>query len=156
MRTGINDMETVMSGPSVAAPAGTRPTAGIVSTRSPHGISETVSMLNDEIAAAGAKVFAVVDHSGEAARVGLSLRDTKLVIFGNPRGGTPVMVAEPLAAIDLPLKLLVWQDDEGAVWMSHIDPQWLAERHGLAADVAAALAAPGALAGQVAGHAGEK
>jgi uncharacterized protein (DUF302 family) len=149
-------MESVMSGPSVAAPAGTHPIVGLVNTPSPNGVSETVSMLTDEIAAAGAKVFAVVDHSGEAARVGLPLRDTKLVIFGNPQGGTPVMVAAPLAAIDLPLKLLVWEDDEGAVWMSHIDPQWLAERHGLAADVAAPLAAPGALAGRVAAHAGEK
>jgi uncharacterized protein (DUF302 family) len=145
-----------MSGPSVAAPAGTRPIAGIVNTRSPHGVSATVSILTDEIAAAGATMFAVVDHSGEAARAGLSLRDTELLIFGNPRGGTAAMVAAPLAAIDLPLKLLVWEDDEGAVWMSHVDPQWLAERYGLAADVAAPLAAAGALAGRVAAHAGEK
>ena len=144
-----------MSGPSVAAPAGTRPIAGIVNTRSPHGVSATVSILTDEIAAAGATMFAVVDHSGEAARAGLSLRDTELLIFGNPRGGTAAMVAAPLAAIDLPLKLLVWEDDEG-VWMSHVDPQWLAERYGLAADVAAPLAAAGALAGRVAAHAGEK
>ena len=145
-----------MSGPSVTGPAGTRPTAGIVSTRSPHNVSETVSVLSVEIAGAGATMFAVIDHSGEAARVGLSLRDTKLLIFGNPRGGTAAMVSAPLAAIDLPLKLLVWEDDEGAVWMSHVDPQWLAERYGLAADVAAPLAAAGALAGRVAAHAGEK
>jgi uncharacterized protein (DUF302 family) len=149
-------METVMSGPSEAAPTGTGPIAGIVNTRSPRGVSETVSILTEEIAAAGANVFALVDHTGEAARAGLSLRDTKLLIFGNPRGGTAAMVAAPLAAIDLPLKLLVWEDDEGAVWMSHIDPQWLAERYGLAADVAAPLAAAGALAGRVAAHAGEK
>lgn len=152
----INDMETGMSGPSVAAPAGTRPTAGIVNTRSLHGVSETVSILTDEISAAGAKVFAVVDHSGEAARAGLSLRDTKLLIFGNPRGGTAVMVAAPLAAIDLPLKLLVWEDDEGAVWMSHIDPRWLADRYGLAADATAPLAVAGALAARAAAHTGEK
>jgi uncharacterized protein (DUF302 family) len=145
-----------MSGPSVAAPAGTHPIAGIVNTRSPHGVSETVSILTGEIAAAGATVFATVDHSGEAARAGLSLRDTKLLIFGNPKGGTAAMVAAPLAAIDLPLKLLVWQDDEGAVWMSHIDPQWLAERYSLPADAAAPLAAAGALAGRVAAHSGEK
>ncbi|MDR3032050.1 MAG: DUF302 domain-containing protein [Kitasatospora sp.] len=156
MRAGINDMETVMSGPSVAAPAGTGSIAGIVNTPSPHGVSETVSVLTEEIAAAGAKVFAVVDHSGEAARVELSLRETKLVIFGNPKGGTGVMAVAPLAAIDLPLKLLVWEDDEGAVWMSHLDPQWLAERYGLAADMTAPLAAPGALAGRAAAHADEK
>jgi uncharacterized protein (DUF302 family) len=154
-------METVMSGPSVSGPsvsgpAGTHPTAGILSTRSPHNVSETVSVLSAEIAVAGATMFAVVDHSGEAARAGLSLRDTKLLIFGSPKGGTAAMVSAPLAAIDLPLKLLVWQDDEGAVWMSHIDPQWLAERYGLAADVAAPLAAPGALAGRVAAQTGEK
>jgi uncharacterized protein (DUF302 family) len=145
-----------MSGPSAATPAGTRPIAGILSTRSPHGVSETVSILTDEIAAAGATMFAVVDHSGEAARAGLSLRDTKLLIFGNPKGGTAAMVAAPLAAIDLPLKLLVWEDEEGAVWMSHIDPQWLAERYGLATDVTGPLAAAGALAGRVAAHTGEK
>jgi uncharacterized protein (DUF302 family) len=145
-----------MSGPSAATPAGTRPIAGIVNARSPHGVSDTVSVLTDEIAAAGATLFAVVDHSGEAARAGLSLRDTKLLIFGNPKGGTAAMVAAPLAAIDLPLKLLIWEDDEGAVWMSHIDPQWLAERYGLAADVAGPLAAAGALAGRVAAHTGEK
>lgn len=145
-----------MSGPSMAAPAGTRPIAGIVNTRSAHGVSDTVSVLTEEIAAAGATMFALVDHSGEAARAGLSLRDTKLLIFGNPRGGTAAMVAAPLTAIDLPLKLLVWQDDEGAVWMSHIDPGWLAERYGLPADVTGPLAAAGALAGRVAAHAGEK
>ena len=145
-----------MSGPSVAGPAGTHPTAGIVNTRSPHNVSETVSILSIEIAGAGATMFAVVDHSGEAARVGLSLRDTKLLIFGNPKGGTAAMASAPLVAIDLPLKLLVWEDDEGAVWMSHIDPQWLAERYGLTADVVAPLAAAGALAGRVAARTGEK
>ena len=118
-----------MSGPSVAAPAGTRPIAGIVSTRSPHGVSETVSILTDEIAAAGATMFAVVDHSGEAARAGLSLRDTKLLIFGNPRGGTAVMVAAPLAAIDLPLKLLVAQDPGNQTWISYNSPTYLEKRH---------------------------
>lgn len=135
-----------------AGPAGAPPTAGIMHTRSPHTVSETVGLLTDAIAAAGAKLFDVVDHSGEAARVGLSLRDTKLLIFGNPAGGTPAMVAAPLAAIDLPLKLLVWQDDGGAVWMSHVDPQWLAGRHGLAADLAAPLGAAAKLAARVAAH----
>ena len=77
--------------------------------------------------------------------------------FGSPTCGTPAAAAAaPLAAIDLPFKLLVWEDDEGAVWMSHIDPQWLAERYGLAAEDAAPLAAAGALAGRVAAHTGEK
>ncbi len=142
-----------MSGPPVTAPAGARPTAGIVHTRSPRNVAETVGLLTEAIGAAGATLFAVVNHSGEAARVGLSLRDTKLLIFGHPKGGTPAMVAAPLAAIDLPLKLLVWQDDGDAVWMSHIDPRWLADRHGLTADQTAPLAAAGALAGRVAAQA---
>ena len=141
-------------GASSAGPAGAPATDGIVHTRSPHTVSETVGLLTGEIGAAGAKLFTVVDHSGEAARAGLSLRDTKLLIFGNPAGGTPVMVAAPLAAIDLPVKLLVWQDDGGAVWMSYLDPQWLAGRHGLAADLAAPLAAPGRLAARVAAQDG--
>jgi uncharacterized protein (DUF302 family) len=150
--------EEVMSGPSAGAPAerttgapaGAQPTAGIAHTRSPHAVGETVNLLTEAIHAAGATLFAVVDHSGEAERAGLSLRDTKLLIFGNPVGGTPAMVAAPLAAIDLPLKLLVWQDDEGAVWISHTDPHWLAERHGLTPGQAAPLAAAGMLAGKVA------
>ena len=137
-----------------AGPAGAPPTDGILHTRSPHTVSETVGLLTDAIAAAGAKLFDVIDHSGEAARVGLSLRDTKLLIFGNPAGGTPAMVAAPLAALDLPLKLLVWQDDGGAVWMSHLDPQWLAARHGLAPDLAGPLGAAGKLAARVAAHDG--
>ena len=141
-----------MNGPGGDGPAGAQPTPGIVHTRSPHPVGATVDLLTEGIGAAGAKLFAVVDHSGEAARVGLTLRDTKLLIFGNPVGGTPAMAASPLAAIDLPLKLLVWQDDDGVVWMSHIDPQWLAGRHGLAAELAAPLAAAGVLAGKVAAH----
>ncbi len=143
-----------MGAPSAAAPAGTHPTPGLVHTPSPHPVSETVNLLTDEIASAGAKLFAVIDHSGEAARAGLSLRDTKLLIFGNPVGGTPAMAAAPLAAIDLPLKVLVWQDDDGAVWMSHVNPQWLADRHGLTADLARPLAAAGALARRVAARDG--
>jgi uncharacterized protein (DUF302 family) len=141
-----------MEGPAGGTPAGAQPTAGVLHTRSPHAVGQTVDLLTDAIGAAGAKLFTVVDHSGEAARAGLTLRDTKLLIFGNPVGGTPAMVASPLTAIDLPLKLLVWQDDEGAVWMSHLDPQWLADRHGLAAELAAPLGAAGALAGRVAAH----
>jgi uncharacterized protein (DUF302 family) len=153
MPSPIDHQET---GPSVAEPERARPTAGIVHTRSPYDVGETVGRLTDAISAAGAKLFDLVDHSGEAANAGLSLRDTKLLIFGNPRGGTPVMVTAPLAAIDLPMKLLVWQDDGGVVWMSHLDRDWLAERHGLTGDLAAPLAAPAALANRVATAAGGK
>ena len=91
-----------------------------------------------------------MDHSGEAQQAGLSLRDTKLLIFGNPLGGTPAMEASALAALDLPLKVLVWADDEGAVWMSYLDSAWLAERHGLAPRLAAPLSATDGLTDQVA------
>ena len=131
-------------------PAGTRPTAGIVHKRSPFQVDETVGRLTGAIQAAGAKLFALVDHSGEAQQAGLSLRDTKLLIFGNPLGGTPAMEASALAALDLPLKVLVWADDEGAVWMSYLDSAWLAERHGLAPRLAAPLSATGRLTDQVA------
>jgi uncharacterized protein (DUF302 family) len=113
-------------------------------------VAPTVARLTEAIGAAGAKLFTIVDHSEEAHGAGLALRDTKLIIFGSPVAGTPAMVASPLAAIDLPVKILVWQDDDGAVWMSHIDPAWLAARHGLTAEQAAPLAAPAKLAGQIA------
>jgi uncharacterized protein (DUF302 family) len=143
-----------MSEPSAEEPAGVPPVDGLVHTRSSHTVDETTGRLTQAISAAGATLFAVVDHSGEAERAGLSLRDTKLIIFGNPRGGTPAMVAAPAIAIDLPLKLLVWQDDNGAVWISHIDPDWLAARYGLIAGLTAPLAAAGGLAVKVAGAGG--
>jgi uncharacterized protein (DUF302 family) len=123
---------------------------GIVSKHSPFGVAETVSRLTDAIEAAGAKVFAVIDQSGEAEQVGLSLRDTKLVIFGSPAGGTPVMVAAPLAAMDLPLKVLVFADDADRVWMSYLDRSWLATRYQLSSQLSAPLAAPAVLVAKVA------
>jgi uncharacterized protein (DUF302 family) len=123
---------------------------GIVSKPSPFSVAETVSRLTEVIAAAGAKVFAVIDQSAEARAVGQSLRETTLVIFGNPAGGTPVMAAAPLAAMDLPLKVLVFADDDGAVWMSYLDRAWLADRYQLAPDLAAPLAAPAVLVAKTA------
>ncbi len=76
-------------------------------------------------------MFALVDHSGEAEKVGMHMRPTKLLIFGNPKGGTPLMLAAPSIAIDLPLKILVWEDDQGKVWVSYNSPEYLAERHSL-------------------------
>jgi uncharacterized protein (DUF302 family) len=113
-------------------------------------VEDTVERLAEAIRAAGAKLFAVADHSEEAEKAGLSLRPTKLLIFGNPVGGTPAMVAAPLTAMDLPLKVLVWQDDAGVVWLSHLDAAWLAGRHGLTAELAAPLAAAGKLAAKAA------
>jgi len=112
---------------------------GILTKDSPRTVPETVERLVGIAEARGMKVFVVVDHSGEAERVGLALRDTKLVIFGNPKGGTPAMVAAPLAALDLPLKVLVW-DDGGRTKVSYTAPEALAARYGLSDERAAPLA----------------
>lgn len=127
------------------APVGIPTPSGMVHHRSPLSVDDTVQRLTASIERAGAKVFAVIDHSGEAERVGLALRDTRLVIFGNPAGGTPVMQVAPLAAIDLPLKVLVWADDSGVVWMTHLSGSWLADRHGIPPEVAQPLSAADAL-----------
>jgi uncharacterized protein (DUF302 family) len=113
--------------------------AGIVTKLSPRPVSETVTRLTDMVTARGMKVFAVIDQAAEARSAGLELRDTTLVIFGNPAGGTPVMAAEPLAALDLPLKVLVW-DDAGQAKVSYYAPATLASRHRLSAALAAKLA----------------
>ena len=105
---------------------------------SPRPVSGTVDRLRSIVAARGLTVFAVIDHSGAARSVDLSLRETKLVIFGSPLSGTPVMVVSPLAALDLPLKVLVW-DDDGQTKVSYTSPQALAARHCLRADLAANL-----------------
>ena len=140
----------MVSGPVDPVPVGVRPTDGIVHKRSRLPIGETVDHLVDVIREAGATLFAVVDHSGEAARVRLSLRDTKLVIFGNPIGGTPVMAASPLSAIDLPLKILVWAADDGVVWMSYLAADWLADRHDIPTELVAPLSAVNVLTDKVA------
>jgi uncharacterized protein (DUF302 family) len=117
---------------------------GIVTKLSPMSVSETVARLTDLVAAGGLKLFAIIDHSGEAQASGLELRDTKLVIFGSPQAGTPVMEAAPLAALDLPLKVLVW-DDQRQTKLSYTAPAALAARHGLSDDLAGRLAGIDAL-----------
>jgi uncharacterized protein (DUF302 family) len=106
---------------------------------SPWSVADTVSRLSAVLAARAMKVFAVIDHSGEADNVGLALRDTKLVVFGSPEAGTPLMVAAPLAALDLPLKVLVWADGNQTK-ISYIAPAALAARYKLSEDLAARLA----------------
>jgi uncharacterized protein (DUF302 family) len=113
--------------------------AGIVTRHSPRSVTATVARLTDLVTAKGAKVFAVIDQAEQARQAGLDLRETVLVIFGNPAAGTPVMVAEPLAALDLPLKILVW-DDAGETMVSYYAAATLAVRHGLNADLEAKLA----------------
>jgi uncharacterized protein (DUF302 family) len=128
-----------MSESSAAVPAGVTPADGIAHTQSLLSVEETVARLIEAIEVAGAKLFTVVDHSGEAASAGLALRDTKLIIFGSPVAGTPVMVASPLAAIDLPLKVLVWADGEHTK-VSYVSPSALAARYHLSPELAANLA----------------
>jgi uncharacterized protein (DUF302 family) len=96
-------------------------------------------------------LFALVDHGGEAEKVGLKMPPTKLLIFGNPKAGTPLMLAAPSAAIDLPLKVLVWQDGEGKVWVSYNSPEYLRERHGFPSELLQNIAAVETLAAAAAG-----
>ena len=111
---------------------------------SPRPVEETVARLAGILEAKGVKLFAVIDHSGEAAAAGLELRNTKVVIFGNPAAGTPVMREAPLAALDLPLKVLVW-DDDGETKVTYAPPAELAARYGLDDELAGRLAAIDAL-----------
>lgn len=104
---------------------------GIVNKPSNHSVDETLRKLQDLLETKGIAIFALVDHSGEAKKVGMQMPNTKLLIFGNPKGGTPLMLATPSIAIDLPLKILIWEDEQGQSWVSYNDPQYLAERHGL-------------------------
>ena len=116
----------------------------IVTKLSRRSVADTVSALTGMISAKGMKIFAVVDQAAEARQVGLSLRETTLVVFGAPAAGTPVMAAAPLAALDLPLKVMVW-DDDGLTKVSYYSPAALAARHHLPADLAGNLAGVNAL-----------
>jgi uncharacterized protein (DUF302 family) len=111
------------------------PDAGILTLESRHSVENTVLKLAELLRVKGVKVFAVVDHSGEAEKAGLVMPATRLVIFGNPKGGTPIMVAAPSAAIDLPLKILVAEDGAGKVWISYNSPGYLQRRHGFPEDL---------------------
>jgi uncharacterized protein (DUF302 family) len=113
---------------------------GIVSLTSKHSVSETVERLKEALRDKGIALFAVIDHSGEAEAVGITMRDTKLLIFGSPRAGTPVMLVAPTSAIDLPLKALVWEDAQRQVYLSYNDLSYIAERHAIPANLLANLA----------------
>jgi uncharacterized protein (DUF302 family) len=104
---------------------------GIVKIPSHHSVDETVDKLKAILQSKGVTLFALVDHSGEAEKVGMKMPPTKLLIFGNPKGGTPLMLASPSVAIDLPLKILVAEDSQGKVWISYNSAEYLKERHGL-------------------------
>jgi uncharacterized protein (DUF302 family)/uncharacterized membrane protein YidH (DUF202 family) len=119
---------------------------GIINKASNRSVDQTVDKLKGILQAKGVTLFAVVDHSGEAEKVGIKMRPTKLLIFGNPKGGTPIMLAAPSAAIDLPLKILVWEDGEGKVWASYNSPAYLQQRHGIPQDLLPNIAVVDALA----------
>lgn len=114
---------------------------GLTTLRSSFGPKDTMSRLEASVEAKGMTVFARIDHAAGAAEVGLSLRPTELLVFGSPKGGTPLMQLIQTIGIDLPLKALVWQDAAGDTWLSYDDPRWLAKRHGLGREAEAALSA---------------
>jgi uncharacterized protein (DUF302 family) len=119
---------------------------GIVDILSRRPVDETVARLRGILEAKGITLFALVNHSGEAAKVDMKMRPTKLLIFGSPKAGTPVMLAAPSIALDLPLKILVWQDDQEKVWISYNSVEYLRERHNVPANLLPNLAAVEAIA----------
>ena len=118
---------------------------GIIRRPSTRTVPETLDRLEAVLKTQGITVFARVDHSGEAARVGLTMPPTQVLVFGNPKAGTPVMLAAPTSAIDLPLKALAWQDAAGKVWLGYTDPAYFARRYGLTEAQVAPLASIGQL-----------
>jgi uncharacterized protein (DUF302 family) len=118
---------------------------GITRIGSPHSVPQTLERLESLLRERGITIFARIDFSGDAARAGLTMRPEQMLIFGNPKAGTPVMLAAPTAAIDLPLKALAWQDGEGKVWLSYNDPVYLKQRFGLADEQIKTIAGTGSL-----------
>lgn len=114
-----------------------------------QSVNDTVEKLEQILQAKGVKLFALIDHSGEAEKAGLQMRSTKLLIFGNPKAGTPLMIASPSIAIDLPIKILVWEDGDGKVWISYNAPAYLQARHGLPPELVPNIAVVEALAASV-------
>jgi uncharacterized protein (DUF302 family) len=124
--------------------------SGVVTIPTQHSVDEAVRRLEQMLADRDIQLFALVDHSGEAEKAGLQMPPTKLVIFGSPKAGTPLMLATPSIAIDLPLKLLIWEDKSGSVWISYNAPAYLMARHGLPQDLLANIAVIEKLAAAVA------
>ena len=114
--------------------------SGLIEMLSNHSVVETVEKLKRILQDKGVTLFALVDHSGEAAKVGMKMRPTKLLIFGNPKAGTPVMLAAPSSAIDLPLKILIWEDAQAKVWITHNSTAYLQERHNVPSNLLPNLA----------------
>jgi len=104
---------------------------GLIVIRSPYDAEMTMQRLEQQVTSRGLDIFARIDHAAGAARVGATLRPTMLLVFGNPKGGTPFMICEQTVGIDLPLKALVWEDASGQIWLGYNDPAFIAERHGV-------------------------
>jgi uncharacterized protein (DUF302 family) len=121
------------------------PDNGMVHLSSPYSVPETLKRVESILREKGLSIFCYVDHSGEAEKAGLKMRPTHLLLFGSPKGGTPVMVASPTIAIDLPLKALIWEDAGGKVWVSYNSPEYLQHRHGVAAELVENIRAAGPL-----------
>jgi uncharacterized protein (DUF302 family) len=119
---------------------------GIIDIPSNHSVDQTVERLKGILETKRVNLFALIDHSGEAEKIGMKMPPTKLLIFGNPKAGTPVMLAAPSIAIDLPLKVLVWEDSHGKVWVSYNSPAYLQERHSIPPDLLQNIAAVETLA----------
>jgi uncharacterized protein (DUF302 family) len=124
--------------------------SGITDIASHHSVDATVQKVRDLLEAKGVALFALVDHSGEAEKVGMKMRPTKLLIFGNPKAGTPVMLAAPSIAIDLPLKILVWEDEAGKVWISYNSADYLRGRHNVPEELMKNIAAAEGIAAKAA------
>jgi uncharacterized protein (DUF302 family) len=123
---------------------------GIIDKPGNHSVDETAEKLRAISRAKGIALFALIDHSGEAAKVGMKMRPTKLLIFGNPKAGTPLMQASPSIAIDLPLKILIWEDAAGKVWVSYNSPTYVRERHHLPEELERNIAVVDTLAAEAA------
>jgi uncharacterized protein (DUF302 family) len=121
------------------------PVNGMVHIYSHHSVQETVQRLESTLRTRGLTIFCHVDHSGEAEKVGLKMRPTQLLVFGSAKAGTPLMVASPTLAIDLPLKALAWEDADGAVWLSYNNPEYLQQRHNVPHDLIKNIAGAAAL-----------
>jgi uncharacterized protein (DUF302 family) len=121
------------------------PDDGMVHLSSPYSVAETLTRLDSVLQSRGLTVFARIDHSGEAEKVGMKMLPTQLIVFGSPKGGTPVMVASPTLAIDLPLKALVWEDAEGKIWVSYNSAEYLKQRHNIPDDLVKNIAVIGPL-----------
>ena len=118
---------------------------GMTHLRSPYSVPETLKRLESIVQGKGLKIFELLDHGGEAEKVGLKMRPTQLLLFGSPQAGTPVMLAASTVAIDLPLKALAWEDGDGQVWLSYNSPEYLRNRHNIPEDLLKNLAGAGAL-----------